>query len=76
MGAQPGDVPAVESDCSGSGRIHPVDEVKESGLSAPIGADDTEDGPFLDFKGKVIDCRHPSKGFYEIMGLEDHVLTI
>ena len=62
--------------CSGGERIHPCHQVKEGCLSAAIRADDTEDRPFLDFKGKMVDRGHPAKGFHEIMGLKDHVLTI
>jgi hypothetical protein len=76
MGPEASDVPAVESDCSGSGRIHPGDKVKEGGLSASIGANDSQNHSFFYFQGKVIDRLHPAEGFYDIMGLEDHILTI
>jgi len=59
VGFQAGQVPVAIKDLSFIGVIEPVDAVKETGLSGPVGTDDGQDLCSLNIHGYIAQCLEP-----------------
>ena len=62
---------ACEDDLAALGLEEAVQEIEEGRLARAVGADDAEDGPFLDREADLIDRAQPAEGFREPAHLEE-----